>query len=713
MMESEQTDFVGLLPTRLRERTRLVGHPRKRPMGELVVYWLHHAMRAHENPALDVAVTVANECRLPLLVYQGVPERYPYASDRHHTFILEGARDLEEQFNKRGIHYALYVETRQNRGPNLRELYNRAAVLVTEELPVEPFRSWTRRLAEAAATPVLCVDTACIVPMQLVGKVYDRAFQFREDTQPLYDKRVPQLWEDAEPSLVTAISDLPFEPIRLASSNLADIVSECEIDHGIAPVPHTRGGSVAGYMRWESFKSNGLGSYSRRRNDPLVEGTSRLSPYLHYGMVSPLRVAREAIESKSPGAEKYLDELLIWRELAYTFCFYRRDHETLAALPDWARQTLAEHRMDPRPVIHSWETLARGSTGDALWDAAQRSLLIHGELHNNVRMTWGKALLNWTPDAQTALTLLIDLNHRYALDGRDPASYGGILWCLGQFDRPFKPARPILGTVRDRSTTDHAKRLDPDRYCKHTTRPLHQPRPRAAVIGAGVSGLICARTLLDHGVEVTVFEKSRGVGGRMATRRTVEGPRFDHGAQYFTVRDERFERYVKSWTQDGIVAPWEGRICSLIDGRPQWKENTTPRFVGVPGMSSICRHLAADLNIQFSTQVNAPERRENTWNICDVDGRHLGEFDYVISSAPAPQSAELLAGAPILQQQAKLTKMHACWAVMVSFDESLESAVRRRIRPGIPAILDFTQRQQAWPRWRLRVVGAPRVAGLE
>ncbi len=293
-MESEQTDFVGLLPPHLRERTRLVGHPRKRPMGELVVYWLHHAMRAHENPALDVAVTVANECRLPLLVYQGVPERYPYASDRHHTFILEGARDLQEQFNKRGIHYALCVETRQNRGPNLRELYNRAAVLVTEELPVEPFRSWTRRLAEAAATPVLCVDTACIVPMQLVGKVYDRAFQFREDTQPLYDKRVPQLWEDAEPSLVTAISDLPFEPIRLASSNLADIVSECEIDHGIAPVPHTRGGSVAGYMRWESFKSNGLGSYSRRRNDPLVEGTSRLrdsTPATRVAM--PVRLAAE------------------------------------------------------------------------------------------------------------------------------------------------------------------------------------------------------------------------------------------------------------------------------------------------------------------------------------------------------------------------------------------------------------------------------------
>ena len=178
------------------------------------------------------------------------------------------------------------------------------------------------------------------------------------------------------------------------------------------------------------------------------------------------------LSRRSKGAEKYLDELLIWRELAYTFCFYRPDHETLAALPDWARESLSEHEPDARPAINSWETLARGTTGDKLWDAAQRSLLIHGELHNNVRMTWGKALLNWTPDAKSALAAMIDLNHRYALDGRDPASYGGILWCLGQFDRPFPPARRIFGTVRDRSTKEHAKRLDPDHYFRHATRPL-------------------------------------------------------------------------------------------------------------------------------------------------------------------------------------------------------------------------------------------------
>ena len=183
------------------------------------------------------------------------------------------------------------------------------------------------------------------------------------------------------------------------TNDLPSLVAECEIDHSIGPVPHTRGGSAAGYARWDAFQAAGLAEYAKRRNDPLVDGTSRLSPYLHYGMVSPLRIAREAAAIGTDGGEKYLDELLIWRELAYAFCFHTKNYENLAALPQWARETLAAHESDPRPAILSWETLARGKTGDRLWDAAQQSLLMHGELHNNVRMTWGKALANWTPDA--------------------------------------------------------------------------------------------------------------------------------------------------------------------------------------------------------------------------------------------------------------------------------------------------------------------------
>ena len=124
-----------------------------------------------------------------------------------------------------------------------------------------------------------------------------------------------------------------------------------------------------------------------------------------------------------------------------------------------------------------------------MWDLCQRSLLRQGELHNNVRMTWGKALLEWTPGPGRCLELLLDLNHRFALDGRDPSSYGGLLWVLGQFDRPFKPEKTITGTVRDRSVAAHAKRLDLEAYRAIVRPPANRPaaggrgdrgRPRGA-----------------------------------------------------------------------------------------------------------------------------------------------------------------------------------------------------------------------------------------
>lgn len=203
------------------------------------------------------------------------------------------------------------------------------------------------------------------------------------------------------------------------------------------------------------------------------------------------------------------------------------------------------------------------------------------------------------------------------------------------------------------------------------TRHLNQTSAQVAIIGAGISGLICARRLVDHGMLVNVFEKSRGVGGRMATRRTDGGLQFDHGAQYFTVRDDRFGQYVQAWVKGGFVAPWEGRICTLTRGNIEWKENSSPRFVGVPGMSAICRHLAQDLSIQFRTQVIAPQLVDDYWQLRDDHGNQLGEFDYVIISAPAPQTAQLIGDAPGLLQEARSITMNGCWAAMLSFDRSL------------------------------------------
>jgi predicted NAD/FAD-dependent oxidoreductase len=194
--------------------------------------------------------------------------------------------------------------------------------------------------------------------------------------------------------------------------------------------------------------------------------------------------------------------------------------------------------------------------------------------------------------------------------------------------------------------------------------------PTVAIIGAGLSGLVCARTLQEAGFRVTVFEKSRGVGGRMATRRAEANLQFDHGAQYFTARDQRFLHDVASWIRSGLVAPWHGRICVINRGARE-PAKKSERFVSVPAMTAVCKHLASDLNVQLQTLVAPPSRDESTWRLRDERGKELGKFDFVAVSAPAPQAAQLLQAAPDLADRAGRVLMHGCWAGMVAFDSPL------------------------------------------
>jgi predicted NAD/FAD-dependent oxidoreductase len=388
-------------------------------------------------------------------------------------------------------------------------------------------------------------------------------------------------------------------------------------------------------------------------------------------MVSPFRIAREAAELK---AEKFLDELLVWRELAFNFCLHQYDHvDSLDAVPDWAKRTLVEHEADVRDEDHSWESLARAQTDHRLWDACQRSLLKHGELHNNVRMTWGKAFLGWTSSPSRALYLATDLNHRYALDGRDPSSYDKLLWCFGQFDRPFEPEAPLFGTVRPRSVDEHEKRIDMTKYLRVVDRSICENQPAIAIIGSGMAGLIAARTLADHGLSVKVFDKSRGVGGRMATRRTEDGLSFDHGAQYFTARDDRFSRQVQSWIHDEVVQPWHGRIVQLRQGTVVGDKGSVARYVGVPGMNSIARRIASDLDVTLGCTVQeirmVGSEPTSRWLLMNDAGDDLGQFDIVIANCPPNQSAPLLRPhTPIATEIAQI-EMLPCWASMIEIDE--------------------------------------------
>ncbi len=333
--------------------------------GAFVIYWMRTAVRAHENPALDVALAAGQQLGVPVFVYHAIAETYPYASDRHHTFILQGARDVEAECAARGIGYAFHLERPGHRGPVLRTLAGRAALVVTETLPVAPLDWLTDSLASAVACPVWSVDTACVVPMPLVGKAHTRAFTFRDDTAAIRRARLTVKWTDVVPHMPPFVPHtLPYEPVLLADADIPALVAMCAIDHGVAPVAHTRGGTRAGYARWREFVTTGrLDRYAAKRNDAAIDGVSRLSAYFHYGMVSTFRIVQECVARGGDGANKYLDELLVWRELAYAFCYWHNAPDTLHAIPVWARDTLSQHESDTR-TVHSWETLARSRTGD-------------------------------------------------------------------------------------------------------------------------------------------------------------------------------------------------------------------------------------------------------------------------------------------------------------------------------------------------------------
>ncbi|MEJ2400730.1 MAG: NAD(P)-binding protein [Xanthomonadales bacterium] len=656
------------LEPHLAERCLELQAGRPRAGGEFILYWAHHALRAHDNPALDTAAAIARSRGLPLLVYQGLGGRHRYNADRHHRFILEAARDFSGQLEDADQRLVFHLPEDPLAVSPLPGLLERSAAVVSDLYPVPPFPAWYGRHVERNPDlPWLLVDASCILPMPMSREAPTRAFRFRNRWRDELERRVATGWPKAPEWPESFQGEVGFEPFDLGQDFEAAI-ARCRIDHAIPPVADTPGGSNAGYRRWSAFLASGLERYHRRRNDAAEpEGVSRMSAYLHYGCVSPFRIAGEAAARGGEGAEKFLDELLVWRELSHHFCLRSESLETLDALPGWAAESLRAHEADPRERTFDWETLAGARTGHPLWDLAQRSLLRRGELHNNLRMTWGKAFLPWTHSAARAQKLMIDLNHRYALDGSDPNSYGGLLWCLGQFDRAFPPG-PVFGKVRQRSLDRHAARLDMNAYARVVAYPPGRTPLRVAVVGAGLAGLTAARILDEQGFETVVVDKGRGAGGRMSTRR-VDEFRFDHGAQYFTARDPRFLRHVVAWRERGLIEAWRPRIA-VVGEAPAFEDPSMERYVAVPGMSAVCSDIAARLpDCRFEWEAAEAMHSDAGWTLRSTSGESL-TADALLVAIPPEQARALLGNAGV-DARLGAVEMLPCWTVMAVLDRPL------------------------------------------
>ncbi len=677
-MSAPSAAILDCLRSEVRERVRFragiedsLANLRSDPAAP-VLWWVHHAMRVEENPAFETALALARRLDRPVMPVAVVGGRHLYNNDRHLTFALEGLRDLQRDLRGMGLDLAVLVREPGAPSP-IRALAQSAAAVVTESMPAPPWPRWIGSITDACNGRLIEVDASCLVPITKSQRSPDRAFVFRDRFAKERSVALSRPWPESD-SRGVAVAAMPAGGVDLAATAIEELVAALAVDHTVGPVPESPGGTAAGLARWAQFRAAGLRRYASDRNDAARDGTSRMSPYLHYGMVSAFRLAREAAEDR---AEKFLDELLIWRELAWHWSAFAADSESLAALPSWALRTLEAHRDDHRDRVCD-ELLERGVVEVPLWDLAQRSLLRHGELHNNLRMTWGKAIPLWSASPEEAVRRLFELNHRYALDGCDPSSAGGLLWCLGLFDRPFEPEQPVMGTIRGRGVAEHEGRVDLARLKRRIDRLERRGQSgdalRVAVIGAGVCGLVAARTLHDHGVEVEVFDKGRGPGGRISTRRGGEC-RYDHGAPAFSVTDERFRRMVTGWSDLGVIAAGSPRVLDASAGKVE--PGAEERWVGTSGMNSLAKHLARDLPVNFGRAVSGicPSPGAGAW---ELHGEEIasGGFDAVLLTVPPMQARSLLAacGEQLRSERCDLeeslgaVEMIPSWVAMVELE---------------------------------------------
>lgn len=435
-----------------------------------VLYWMQMFKRVDNNHALIWAIRKANELKLPLVVYEGLKYYYPWASDRLHTFILEGVEEKQREFASRGIRYLFYLQRDKSSPKNtVATLARDAALIVTDDFPCFIIPEHNRRIAERADIAVHAVDSNGVIPMSKFDKENYAAYTIRPKINKLLDNYlVPLDNEKVECSSINVDLDCDFETI-VTSETITKLVAECDIDHTVVPSQIYHGGTTNGRARLKKFVDEVLGDYDKARSKPDRDGSSRLSSYLHFGFLSPLEIALAVREADAPQESKdaYLEELIVRRELSYNMTHFNANYDSLTALPAWVHKTMREHAGDERQYLYSLEQLEAGETHDELWNAAQHEMVRTGEMHNYVRMLWGKNVIAWSPSYEVAFETLVHLNNKYCLDGRNPNSYAGILWCFGKHDRPWFE-RPVFGTIRYMASHSTGKKFDSKKYIAWT-----------------------------------------------------------------------------------------------------------------------------------------------------------------------------------------------------------------------------------------------------
>ena len=408
--------------------------------GRYVLYWMQTAQRCEYNHALEYAIGQGNQARLPVVVLFCLVDDYPQANLRHYHFMLQGLQETQQALEAKGIQMVVFHGDPEIGVPQYAE---QATQVVVDTGHLDIQHEWRLAVADKLTCCLTEVETNLIVPVQAVS---DKENFSAGTLRPRITRQLPAYMIPMRH--IRAKHDslgMTFKGFDISDLNLA--LSQLALDNSVPAVPDFVGGTAAAKKRLRDFLANKLDRFADLRNDPSLDYTSGLSPYLHFSQISPLYVALQFDKIQSPGKAAFLEELIVRRELAFNYVHYNPKYDAYEGLATWAQRTLNFHKRDKRDYVYTHEQFEQARTHDPYWNAAQQEMVLTGKMHGYMRMYWGKKILEWTRSPQEAFRIALALNNKYELDGRDPNAFAGVAWCFGQHDRAWGE-RPVFGKVR-------------------------------------------------------------------------------------------------------------------------------------------------------------------------------------------------------------------------------------------------------------------------
>jgi deoxyribodipyrimidine photo-lyase len=433
--------------------------------GEYVIYWMQASQRAHYNHPLEYAIQQANRLRLPVVAFFGLTPRYPEANLRHYTFMLEGLQETSATLKRKGIKLVVRLGSPEK---EIISLADRASLVVADRGYTSVQRKWREQAARRLKCPLIQVESDVIVPVEVVsGKEEYSAATIR----PKITKLLPQFLLPLRANR-PMLDSLQVQIDSIDIFDLAKILKRWKPDQTVTPSREFHGGTSHALAHLHEFMRNRLGAFSTQRNDPTRQVLSNMSPYLHFGQISPLYIALQIIKTEGQSQEAYLEELIVRRELGMNFVFYNDSYDRFDGLPEWCRKTLLQHSKVKRDYVYTLDQFEHAQTHDQYWNAAQNEMVCIGKMHGYMRMYWGKKIIEWTRDPKEAFQIALYLNNKYELDGRDPNGYAGVAWCFGKHDRPWAE-RPIFGMIRYMNAAGLKRKFDADLYVRQIGELQH------------------------------------------------------------------------------------------------------------------------------------------------------------------------------------------------------------------------------------------------